>query len=293
MLKWGMSMELYLGTSSWTAPSWEGVFYPPGTPASRFLSEYSRHFRTVEIDATFYASPAPTTVDSWYHRTPPNFVFAAKVPQVITHQKVLADCQGDLELFLGAMERLGEKLGPLLFQFKYFRRDEMPNADAFLDRLEPFVDALPGGFPFAVEVRNKGFLVPRLLETLRRRNVALALIDHPYMPRAAEYRRRPELITADFAYIRFLGDRYKIEEITKSFDHLVYDRTRETQEWIETMQDLLPTVQRTYAYYNNHYAGYGVGSVRLFQKLWSGEEPTPPLPVQDVLFETDGEGHPA
>jgi uncharacterized protein YecE (DUF72 family) len=284
-------MELYLGTSSWTAPSWEGVFYPPGTPPARYLSEYSRHFRTVEIDATFYAPPAPTTVDSWYHRTPPGFVFAAKAPQVITHQKVLEGCEGDVAIFLGAMERLREKLGPLLFQFKYFKRDEMPGATVFLDRLEPFVETLPPGFQYAVEIRNKGWLVPRLLEILRRRNVALALIDHPYMPRAEEYRRRPELITADFAYIRFLGDRYKIEEVTKEFNRLVYDRTRETQAWIDAMRDLLPGVQRTYTYYNNHYAGYGIGSARLFQKLWSGEEPPSPPPVQDVLFPEDVEDH--
>jgi uncharacterized protein YecE (DUF72 family) len=76
-------MELYLGTSSWTAPSWQGVFYPPGTPPIRFLTEYSRHFRTVEVDATFYRTPAASTVDGWYARTPAGFLFAAKVPQAL------------------------------------------------------------------------------------------------------------------------------------------------------------------------------------------------------------------
>jgi uncharacterized protein YecE (DUF72 family) len=278
-------VEIYLGTSSWTAPSWEGVFYPPGTPPARYLSEYSRHFRTVEVDATFYRAPAASTVDGWYARTPPGFLFAAKVPQAITHEKVLVGCEEELGEFLRVMDRLGEKLGPLLFQFKYFKKTEMPGVEAFLERLEPFVAALPAGYRFALEVRNRSWLVPPLLDTLRRRNVALALIDHPWMPTAAEYRRRPELVTADFAYVRWLGDRYKIEEITTDWNRLILDRTRETEAWIETMRTLLPQVERVHAYYNNHYAGYGVGSARLFQRLWEGtdEEPTP-APAQGVLL---------
>jgi uncharacterized protein YecE (DUF72 family) len=280
-----MRMDLYLGTSSWTAASWEGVFYPPRTPAARYLSYYSRQFGTVEIDATFYAAPAPSTVDGWRQRTPDGFVFAAKAPKAITHEKILLDCQAELAQFLGVMERLREKLGPILFQFKYFKQSEM-TGPAFLDRLEPFVAALPEEFRFAVEIRNRTWLSPRLTETLRARNVALAWIDHPYMPRAAEYRRRPEWVTADFAYVRWLGDRYKIEEITTDWNRLILDRTRETREWIETIRDILPKVQRVYGYYNNHYAGYGVGSARLFQALWEGHAPAPEptTPPQGVLL---------
>lgn len=281
-------MELYLGTSSWTAASWEGVFYPPGTPSSRYLSFYSRHFRTVEIDATFYAPPAPATVDAWRARTPDGFLFAAKAPRTVTHEKVLVGCGEEVARFLGVMERLGEKLGPILFQFKYFKQAEMPGVDAFLERLEPFVAALPEGFRFAVELRNRNWLVPRLLDVLRARNVALALIDHPFMPTAAEYRRRPELVTADFAYLRWLGDRYKIEAITTEWNRLILDRTHETREWIETIRALLPDVQRVCGYYNNHYAGYGVGSARLFQALWEGrppgEAPSGDAPGQGILL---------
>jgi uncharacterized protein YecE (DUF72 family) len=233
-------MELYLGTSSWTAPSWDGTFYPPGTP------------------------------------------------RVITHEKVLMECDTEVAEFLGVMRRLGEKLGPILFQFKYFNRAEMPGVEAFLERLEPFVAALPAGFQFAVEVRNRNWLVPRLLDLLRARNIALALIDHPYMPTAADYRRRPELVTADFAYLRWLGDRYKIEEITTDWNRLILDRTRETASWIETIRTLLPDLQRVHGYYNNHYAGYGVGSARLFEALWEGRapeaEPAAPPPEQGILL---------
>src|SRR5215213_9243181 len=119
-----MTMDLYLGTSSWTAPAWTGVFYPPGTPTSRYLSYYSRQFGTVEIDATFYATPAPSTVDGWRQRTPEGFVFAAKAPKAITHDKALVDCEGDVAHFTEVMERLGDRLGPILFQFKYYKQSE-------------------------------------------------------------------------------------------------------------------------------------------------------------------------
>src|SRR5437868_2750184 len=83
--------DLRVGTSSWTAPSWEGVFYPSGLPASEYLRVYAHRFNTVEIDATWYRTPTAATVAAWNARTPDGFVFAAKAPQSITHEKILLD----------------------------------------------------------------------------------------------------------------------------------------------------------------------------------------------------------
>jgi len=94
-------------------------------------------------------------VEGWNHRTPSGFRFAAKIPQIITHEKVLRDCQAELEQFTDVMSLFGDKLGPLLFQFPYFSKRHFANAQAFLDRLEPVLDQLPEGFRFAVEVRNQ------------------------------------------------------------------------------------------------------------------------------------------
>src|SRR5262245_43817591 len=105
--------SLYLGTSSWTAPSWSGVFYPRRLLASEYLTVYARHFSSVEIDATWYRTPDARTVDGWNARTPEGFVFAAKAPQVITHEKILVDCDHDLAEFITVMQRLGPKLGPI------------------------------------------------------------------------------------------------------------------------------------------------------------------------------------
>jgi hypothetical protein len=78
---------LFLGTSAFTAASWPGSFYPPGMKASEYLTYYATKFQTVEIDSTYYGTPSASTVTRWYEKTPPDFVFAAKVPQLCCRRK--------------------------------------------------------------------------------------------------------------------------------------------------------------------------------------------------------------
>ena len=108
---------LLLGTSAFTAAGWEGTFYPPGMKPRDYLSFYATQFKTVEVDSTFYRTPSVSTVTGWYEKTPPDFIFAAKVPRVVTHEKILVNCEAEFEEFLDRMDLLDEKLGPLLFQF--------------------------------------------------------------------------------------------------------------------------------------------------------------------------------
>jgi uncharacterized protein YecE (DUF72 family) len=264
----GLPDHFYLGTSSWTAESWNGVFYPRGTPPADYLAHYGRRFRSVEVDATWYHVPSARTVDGWNERTPDGFVFSAKVPQVITHQKVLKECEVDLEAFVEVMRRLGPKLGVLLFQFPYFNKRIFPDLSAFLERLFPFLQNLPGDVRFALEVRNKGWLTDPLFEALRQHHVALAWIDHPWMPGPRQYARIPGAVTSDFLYVRWLGDRYKIEEVTQTWDRLVYDRREDAERWAEVLKELSPRVDRFYGYYNNHYAGCAFQSALQFEEAW-------------------------
>jgi uncharacterized protein YecE (DUF72 family) len=101
--------EILIGTSAFTAEGWLGSFYPEGMQPRDFLSYYTTKFNTVELDNTFYRTPAISTVEGWNLKTPPGFIFAAKVPQVITHEKVLIDCEDDLSHFLKTMDALGDK----------------------------------------------------------------------------------------------------------------------------------------------------------------------------------------
>jgi len=135
---------LYLGTSAFTANGWQGSFYPPGMQPREFLTYYATKFRTVEVDSTFYGTPSASTVTAWNEKTPSDFVFAAKVPQVITHEKVLVDCEPEFDDFIDRMNLLGEKLGPLVFQFPFFSKSEFKSASEFLPRLRFFLKRIHG-----------------------------------------------------------------------------------------------------------------------------------------------------
>ena len=135
-------------------------------------------------------------------RLPTGFLLAAKVPQVITHEKVLQDCDEDLKHFLETMDLMGDKLGPLLFQFGYFNKTAFKSGTEFLARLEPFLKKLPKGYQFALEIRNKQWLTAEFFDLLREHKVAYALIDQAWMPRQARYSRslipsRPTSRTSD------------------------------------------------------------------------------------------------
>jgi uncharacterized protein YecE (DUF72 family) len=153
--------NIRLGTSAFTAAGWEGSFYPEGMKPADYLSYYAKHFNSVELDNTFYRAPSKTTVEGWARKTPEGFVFAAKVPQVITHEKVLVDCDVEFQQFVETMELLGKKLGPLLFQFGYFNKNAFAGLKDFLARLRPFLKKLAKDHQFAVEIRNKNWLVPQ------------------------------------------------------------------------------------------------------------------------------------
>jgi uncharacterized protein YecE (DUF72 family) len=260
-----------LGTSGFTAKGWEGTFYPAGLRPAEFLAHYARRFRTVEVDSTFYGTPPVPRVRGWYDRTPADFVFAAKVPQVITHEKVLVDCDGEFQEFVKTMETLGEKLGPLLLQFGYFAPSVFKSSSEFLARLLPFLKKLPKEHRFAVEIRNKDWLDERFADLLRENNVALALIDQSWMPRPWEMKNQFDLLTADFAYVRWLGDRKGIETVTKTWDKTVVDRRPDLLRWVKFFRDLVKRDLKVYAYANNHYAGNGPGTVKLFWELFEGK----------------------
>ena len=135
-----------------------------------------------------------------------------------------------------------------------------------------------------MEIRNKTWLDARpayssgmqksqFAETLREHGVALALIDQSWMPRPWEMKEKFDLITADFTYVRWLGDRKGIEEQTKSWDKTVVDREKDLKNWVELLRSMVlnTKIRKIFAWANNHYAGHGPGTVRLFKKLWEAK----------------------
>jgi uncharacterized protein YecE (DUF72 family) len=277
--------RILLGTSAFTAAGWEGTFYPAGMKPAEYLRHYATRLRTVEVDSTFYGTPPATRVQSWFEKTPKDFVFAAKVPQVITHEKVLLNCGAEFTEFVNTMELLGEKLGPLLLQFGFFNSSVFRSGKEFLARLAPFLQKLPKDHRFAVEIRNKTWLDERFVDTLREHGVALALVDQSWMPRPWEMKKSGfpgvhlqtpsghcDLVTTDFAYVRWLGDRKGIEAVTKTWDQTVVDRREDLLHWVKIFRDLLKRDLKIYAYANNHYAGNGPGTVKLFWELFENQQ---------------------
>lgn len=257
-----------LGTSAFTAAGWEGTFYPEGMKPADYLSYYAERFDTVEIDSTYYRTPSAATVRGWEAKTPPGFLFAAKVPQSITHEKLLVDCEEEFGEFVERMRLLGEKLGVLLLQFPYFNKQAFGSVEGFLERLGPFLKLLPKDIRFALEVRNKYWLGPRLFDLLRSRGVALAMTDHPWMPRPSEWFQKGDPLTADFAYVRWLGDRKGIEEQTKTWNKTIVNRRPELTEWANVCWKISGRGVPTFAYANNHYAGHAPATIRLFEEIW-------------------------
>jgi Protein of unknown function DUF72 len=114
-----------------------------------------------------YRAPSVATVSGWERKTPPGFKLSAKVPQIITHEKVLQNCDHDLKQFLDTMDLMGEKLGPLLFQFGRFSSTVFRSGKEFLARLAPSLSKLPKDHHFALEIRNKWWLDADFFDWLR------------------------------------------------------------------------------------------------------------------------------
>ncbi len=265
---------ILLGTSAFTADGWQGSFYPPGMKSRDFLSYYATQFATVEVDSTFYGCPSVSTVNNWADRTPEDFIFSVKIPQVITHERVLVDCDSEFNEFVKTMDILGPKLGPMAFQFPFFDRWKFPKQDSFLAVLVPFLKKLPADHNFVIEIRNKTWLDAKFADVLRGHNVALALTDTSLVPRPWEMKEKFDLITSDFAYVRWLGDRKQIEKQTTTWDKTVIDRTSDLKKWVEVFKSLVSNskVLKIFAFSNNHYAGHGPATAKLFWDLWNKKQ---------------------
>jgi uncharacterized protein YecE (DUF72 family) len=224
----------------WSYDFWMNDFYPKGTTAKEFLTEYSKHFDTVEVDSTFYGVPYESTILRWKAQTPANFLFSLKFPKAITHEKMLKNCEEDLKRFTERISLLQDKLGPSLLQFPYaFKPEHLP-------LLSDFLPTLPKKQRFVVEVRNKKLLDNNLFSLLRDNGVAFAIVDQPFIPRLHE-------TTADFTYIRWEGDRRKVKG---TLGKLEIDRKNNVIDWAEKIRGFLGNSIEVFGYFSKYYSGY-------------------------------------
>jgi uncharacterized protein YecE (DUF72 family) len=267
------------GCSSFSSKDWVGPFYPPKTAPGEFLSQYSRHFDTVEIDASYYAVPSPRMVESWDEKTPEGFLLCAKFPRSIVHGGKGAQPDAarildpdtvyrDRDAFLSNMARLGNKLGPLLLQFPYFNRQTFSRREDLFERLDRFLADLPREFRYAVEIRNKGWLVPDFVSLLREREVSLTVVDQAWMPHGDELEGKLDFVTAPVVYLRLLGDRKRIEAITKTWDKEVIDQSERLERWVTFLVRRVKEGVPVLVFVNNHYAGHAPATATRLREMF-------------------------
>ena len=174
--------------------------------------------------------------------------------QEITHEKNLVGCEDLTANFLRTMELLGDRLGPLLLQLPPSFTVEGMGV------LEDFLSDLPGGFRYAVEVRHRSWLGSDLTTMLRERGAALSLIDYPRMPRLED-------VTADFSYIRWLGDR---REFPSGHTHLLSERDDDLRWWSGVVDRFLEEGKTVFAYANNHYQNHSPSTLERFMEIRRG-----------------------
>ncbi len=252
-----------VGTCGWSYPDWiAGGFYPKGLPPGQFLSYYAERFNIVEVDSSFYASPRPQMVQGWHDRTPKGFRFCLKVPQTITHEKLLQNCAEEVELFLSAARVLQEKLFCCVLQFSYLNAKTCKDLTAFLSRLDPFLATWPKDVQLAVEIRNKNWFVPQFADALRKHNAAWVTADQAWTPAPLSLAKKMDVVTGPFAYLRLLGDRKEVDDLTSTLDHTVIDRTEQIRLDAQAMRLLSQRVP-VLAFVNNHFAGYAHDTIRI------------------------------
>lgn len=182
--------EARIGCSGWAYDEWRDDFYPHGLPKSQWLEYYTAHFRSVEVNGTFYGLPKAATFEAWRAQAPEGFCFALKLSQFGTHRKRLKDPATWLSRFMERAELLGATLGPILVQLP-------PRWGADPARLDEFLTAAPATRRFAVEVRDERWFCGAVYEVLARHDAAL--VHHDLIA------AHPRPTTASFVYLRFHG----------------------------------------------------------------------------------------
>ena len=244
-----------MGCVGWSYPEWAGSFYPSRAEASDYLALYARAFDTVEIDSSFYAIPSQDMARAWLESAPDGFLFTAKFPRLITHEKQFVGVEDPLRWFFQSISILRPRLGPLVMQLP-------PRFSIGTGRpaLEAFIDHLPSGYRYAIEFRNRSWFTPETFQWLEDRGVALCWSENDIV-------EVPPVVTTDFVYLRFIGDR----SLPKLTGELQRDRTAEIRKWNTEVQKVRDSVDAVYVFFNNHFAGFGPACVNLWREI-DGEE---------------------
>jgi uncharacterized protein YecE (DUF72 family) len=232
---WPEDAPVRIGTSGWAYRHWLGRLYPRHLSSAKQLAHFARRFPAVEVNSTYYRLPGASVFRAWREAVPPGFRFAVKAPGSITHDKRLADVEAETEDLLERAALLGDRLGPLLFQFP-------PGFHADVKRLRAFLDLLPDGGTYAFELRHRSWYERDVRQMLARKGVAWVVHDF-------NQKGSPVWATADWTYLRLHGPsgRYR-----GAYDALAL------LAWSQQALQWLKEGRQVWCFFNNDERGHSV-----------------------------------
>jgi len=245
---------VYVGTSGWQYKDWRGAFYPPRLPEREWLEWYAQHFRTVELNNSFYNLPEASVFAGWRERTPEGFVMAVKMSRFLTHLKKLNEPAEPVRRFLDRAAELGPRLGPVLIQLP-------PRFKAAPDRLDETLSLFPDGVRVAVEFRDPSWFSEETRAILEKRRAAFVLADSPR-------RKQPDWRTAGWGFLRF-------HEGTGVPRPCYQDAA--LRGWAGRLAAMFEPADDVYVYFNNDHHACAVRDATDFARLCAeaGLDPTP------------------
>jgi uncharacterized protein YecE (DUF72 family) len=191
--------KILVGTSGFSYTEWKGIFYPEDLSSKNYLSYYAQHFKTTEINNTFYKLPSRKLTEGWYAMVPENFEFTLKLTQKITHIKRLKNVEGEMIAFLEGADGLMEKMGPILVQLP-------PNFKKDTGVLENFLESYAKRGKLACEFRHLSWYSDDVYDLLKKYRCAFGVVE-------AEDSEAVKEVTAPFIYMRLRKGDYTPDEL--------------------------------------------------------------------------------
>ncbi len=255
--------KISIGCQGWNYEDWttlvggETVFYPRGTKSNEMLALYAEIFDTIEVDSTFYAIPPASTIKNWYQKTPEHFTFSLKLPQEITHEHALRETSfAVLDEFCERILLLKEKLAVVLIQLP----PQFEANKASAKNLRNFLERLPKEIRFAVEFRERSWMIDWTLEELEKNKVALCLTEGSWIPHELMF-QAIEKLDNNFAYVRFMGER----DLT-AFDKIYRHEDTNLQMWADEIKRI--KAHKKFIYFSNFYEGHSPASVNKLKEIF-------------------------
>jgi uncharacterized protein YecE (DUF72 family) len=239
--------QIHIGTSGWHYRHWLGPFYPADLPASRMLRWYAEHFDTVEINNSFYRLPATSALEGWCRESPAAFCFATKASRYITHNRKLKDPEETVKKFMAQVNKLGRRLGPILFQLP-------PSWKVDVLRLEDFLGGLPARHRYVFEFRNPTWNISPVFDVLRRHNAAFCIYELGGF-------QSPLEVTANFAYVRLHGPGNKYQGDYSD---------RILGSWADRIKKWRKELEHIYVYFDNDQAGFAPKNALQLKRMVMG-----------------------